>query len=289
GNGGEVGDFDVVLANPPFTGNIDKSDIGESLRGLDTSKTELLFVELILQLLRTGGRAAVIVPEGLLFGSTRAHRTLRQKLVKENQLNAVISLPGGVFQPYTGVKTSLLLFNRDGSTDEVWFYEVGADGLTLNAKRSEQYERNDLWDLTLKYRLRYAAAYAQPAPAFVDGETWRQWQAYDEETRRRHYLQPRIATRIETDPEGEPVTAPMLVGVATQSIDAANDWVAEQLELTENDLNLSAGRYKPFELEAMQHDPPIKIIRDLQEIEDQIRGGLSKLLELVEHSHGSDE
>lgn len=278
GNGGKVGNFDVVLANPPFTGNIDENDIGKSLQPLQTSKTELLFVELILQLLRTGGRAAVIVPEGLLFGSTRAHRTLRKKLVTENQLNAVISLPGGVFQPYAGVKTSLLLFNRDGSTDEVWFYEVGADGLTLNAKRSEQYERNDLWDLTLKYRLRYA----QPAPAFVDGDTWRQWQSYDEATRRRHYLQPRIATRTQTDREGELVTAPMLVELATESLAEDKEWSAGVPTLTDNDLNLSAGRYKPFSLETAQYDPPAQIIRELQEMESQIQNGLTEIIEMIE-------
>ncbi|MEH2266300.1 class I SAM-dependent DNA methyltransferase [Nostoc sp.] len=162
----EVGDFSVILANPPFTGSLDKTDIGETLQDLKTNKTELLFIELILQLLIIGGRAAVIVPEGVLFGSTKAHKILREKLVAENTLRGVISLPGGVFQPYTNVKTSILLFNKGGKTDEVWFYEVAKDGETLDAKRTNRPQENDLWDLTLKYRLQFE----ESAPAFVDGK-----------------------------------------------------------------------------------------------------------------------
>ena len=158
--------FDIVLANPPFTGSIDKSDVGPTLKPLDSTKTELLFVELILQLLKPGGRAAVIVPEGVLFGSTKAHKALRRKLVEENELRAVISLPGGVFQPYTGVKTSIIVVQKGGRTETVWFYDVAADGESLNAKRTPQPEKNDLWDLVLHYRLRQG----MDAPAFVDGD-----------------------------------------------------------------------------------------------------------------------
>jgi type I restriction enzyme M protein len=278
-----IGEFDVVLANPPFTGSIDKADIGESLQSLDTTKTELLFVDLILQLLRVGGRAAVIVPEGLLFGSTNAHRTLRRKLVQENQLNAVISLPGGVFQPYSGVKTSILVFARGGLTERVWFYKVGDDGYTLTAKRTEQFERNDLWDMTLKYRLRHAAAFPQPAPDFVDGATWRQWQTFDNEARRLHYVQPRFRD-VEEESEGEAVAVQELAGLETQKLAEARGWEAEQEELAVNELNLSAGRYKPFALETVYHDPPAQIIRELQELEAQIQIGLTELLTMVEEA-----
>ncbi len=278
---GKVGEFDVVLANPPFTGSIDKSDIGESLKWLGTSKTELLFVDLIIQLLRIGGRAAVIVPEGLLFGSTRAHKRLRKKLIDENQLNAVISLPGGVFQPYTGVKTSILFFTRGGETKEVWFYEVTADGYSLTAKRDEQFERNDLWDMTLKSRLRFAAAYPQPRPAFVDGDAWRDWQALDEEKRKITYLQPRFREEKE-EQEGEPLTVKVLDGFERAELDEARDWEAERDELAENDDNLSAGRYKPFTLKAVEYDPPAQIIRELQAMEAQIQQGLDDLLRMVE-------
>ena len=132
--GGDVGDFEVIFANPPFAGNIYESDIGESLRWLGATKTELLFIELILQLLKEGGRAAVIVPEGVLFGSTNAHIALRKKLIRNNELIAIISLPNGIFQPYTGVKTSILVFKRGGNTRRVWFYEISEDGLSLRCK-----------------------------------------------------------------------------------------------------------------------------------------------------------
>lgn len=280
-NGGDIGDFDIVLANPPFTGYIDTQDIGDSLKRLDTSKTELLFVELIWQLLRSGGHAAVIVPEGLLFGSTRAHRTLRQKLVKENQLNAVISLPGGVFQPYTGVKTSILVFTRGGQTDRVWFYEVGADGYNLGVKRTEQLDQNDFWDMALKYRLRYAAAFPQPTPAFVDADTWRQWQTFDDEARSIHYLQPRFV-KAEEASDGEPVTVQLLDGLETRMLDKVKDWTVDQEELADNDNNLSAGRYKPLTLELVKYDHPTRIIRELQELENKIQVGLSDLREMME-------
>lgn len=117
--------FDVILANPPFTGNINRGDIAETLsRELSTDKTELLFVERIFQMLAQDGRAAIILPEGVLFGSTNAHKTLRQKLLAQTRIKAIISLPGGVFQPYTGVKTSILIFQKGGSTDKIWFYEL---------------------------------------------------------------------------------------------------------------------------------------------------------------------
>lgn len=281
-NGGTIGNFDVILANPPFKGSIDINDIGGSLKELDTTKTELLFVELILQLLRVGGRAAVIVPEGLLFGSTNAHRMLRKKLVEENQLNAVISLPGGVFQPYTGVKTSILFFVRGGQTEKVWFYEVGADGLSLNAKRTDQFERNDLWDLMIKARLRFAQSYPQPVPAFIDGDTWRVWQQYSDEERSVHYLQPQIAEQEEMDGEGEVVSVSVRSGFQVKEVNTAKDWIGEQKKLEENDFNLSAGRYKPFKLEATDLKSPVDIIKDLQTLEANIQTGLGELLAMVE-------
>ena len=136
--------YDVVLANPPFTGNIDKTSINTERLTLPTTKTELLFVELCLSLLVVGGRCAIIVPEGVLFGSTNAHVQLRKRLLEENQVEAIVSLPGGVFRPYTGVKTAILVFTRGGSTDTVWFYEVTGDGLTLDDRRLPAPMNNNL-------------------------------------------------------------------------------------------------------------------------------------------------
>ena len=139
-----VGGFDVVLANPPFKGSLDEEDVHPSLtQAVKTKKTELLFVALILRMLKKGGRSATIVPDGVLFGSSKAHVALRELLVKQNQLEAVISLPSGVFKPYAGVSTAILVFTKGGKTDHVFFYDVQADGLSLDDKRVDVPE-NDL-------------------------------------------------------------------------------------------------------------------------------------------------
>lgn len=278
------GEFDVVLANPPFTGSIDKTDIGKSLQELGTTKTELLFVELILQLLRIGGRAVVIVPEGVLFGSTKAHRELRRKLVYENQLNAVISLPGGVFQPYTGVKTSILLLVKGGTTENVWFYEVTADGETLDAKRTPRPQENDLWDLTLNYRLRYAPTFRQPAPAFVDDATWQQWSQLNLTERNHFYARPQIGTESYETSEGELIEATVFKGLTTEELAEPKHWTATTAEIRTNDDNLTAGDYKPFPDVAAHYDPPGQIIGELQILEEKIQTGLATLLAMVEGS-----
>lgn len=280
---GEVGDFSVILANPPFTGSLDKTDIGETLQDLKTNKTEILFIELILQLLAIGGRAAVIVPEGVLFGSTRAHKALREKLVAENTLRGVISLPGGVFQPYTGVKTSILLFNKGGKTDEVWFYEVAKDGETLDAKRNPRPQENDLWDLTLKYRLQFE----ESAPAFVDGETWKQWQTMEPKRRSVSYARPIIKTEIFPSEEPEdrfPVD--IFKGLETEELTEPKNWSSSTEDISGNDHNFSAGRYKPLILTTEKYDHPAKIISELQDLENIIQSKLDALLLIVQ---GKDE
>lgn len=167
----ESGTYDYILANPPFTGSVDEGDLSEirerfprSGRGAVplTTKSELLFVWLMLDLLKIGGRAAVIVPDGVLFGSTKAHRELRRQLLFENTLEAVVSLPANMFQPYSGVKTSVLLFQKAGDTvaagseprtREVWFYEVSDEAFSLDQKRKALYGRdNDLWDALAKFK-----------------------------------------------------------------------------------------------------------------------------------------
>lgn len=130
--------FDVILANPPFKGSLDESDVHSSLTGkVKTKKTELLFVALILRMLRLGGRAACIVPDGVLFGSSNAHRDLRKLLVDENQLEAVVSMPPGVFKPYAGVSTAIVIFTKGGKTERVWFYKMESDGYSLDDKREK--------------------------------------------------------------------------------------------------------------------------------------------------------
>src|SRR2546430_8622064 len=134
----DAGRYSLVLANPPFAGALDyEATAKDLLRIVKTKKTELLFLALFLRLLKTGGSAAVIVPDGVLFGSSKAHKDLRRLLVEENKLDAVIKLPSGVFRPYAGVSTAILVFTRTGvgGTDQVWFYDVRADGWSLDDKR----------------------------------------------------------------------------------------------------------------------------------------------------------
>lgn len=131
--------YDIVLANPPFTGTVDAESINDNLKAVcNTPKTELLFVALFLRMLRKGGRCSCIVPDGVLFGSTKAHKALRKELVENHQLQAIISMPGGVFKPYSGVSTAVLVFTKTGAggTDKVWFYDMKADGFSLDDKRS---------------------------------------------------------------------------------------------------------------------------------------------------------
>ena len=144
--------YDVVLANPPFKGSIDKSDIHEDLR-LKTTKTELLFVNRIIDLLRIGGRAGVIVPDGVLFGSSNAHRDLRRMLLDECELQGVVSMPSGVFKPYAGVSTAALVFVKGGRTENVWFYDMEADGYSLDDKR-EKIVENDIPDVIARWKAR---------------------------------------------------------------------------------------------------------------------------------------
>ncbi|CCH12408.1 type I restriction-modification system subunit M [Stenotrophomonas muris] len=168
----EEAKYDIVMANPPFTGSIDKGDINESLT-LGTTKTELLFVENIYRLLKKGGTACVIVPQGVLFGTGGAFKTLRQMLVERCDLKAVITLPSGVFKPYAGVSTAILLFTKvwgpkdkvsKPATKHVWFYEMVADGYSLDDKRSKQKTPDgkdswgDLQDIVGKYHTRDAAS-----------------------------------------------------------------------------------------------------------------------------------
>lgn len=140
--------FDLVFANPPFKGSLDEDTVNPPiLRLVKTKKTELLFVAQILRMLKTGGRSATIVPQGVLFGSSAAHRGLRQLLIEQNQLEAVINLPSGVFKPYAGVATAILIFTKGGSTDHVWFYDVQDDGYSLDDKRDPLYDSNFAGDL----------------------------------------------------------------------------------------------------------------------------------------------
>lgn len=153
--------YSLVLANPPFAGSLDyESTAKDLLQVVKTKKTELLFLALFLRLLQIGGRAAVIVPDGVLFGSSKAHKTLRKILVEEQKLDAIISMPSGVFKPYAGVSTAIVVFTKtnSGGTDNVWFYDMQADGYSLDDKRTPQPEKSDLADILARWQDRDAEA-----------------------------------------------------------------------------------------------------------------------------------
>jgi len=150
---GDLGAYTLVLANPPFAGSLDyETTAKDLLQVVKTKKTELLFLALMLRLLKNGGRAAVIVPDGVLFGSSKAHKDLRRILVEDHKLDAVVKLPSGTFKPYTGVSTAILFFTKtsSGGTDNVWFYDVQADGFTLDDKRTPT-DANDLPDVLSRW------------------------------------------------------------------------------------------------------------------------------------------
>jgi type I restriction enzyme M protein len=209
--------YDIILANPPFAGSINKEAILEDF-DLRTSKTELLFGEYFYKHLAPDGKAAVIVPEGVLFGSTTAHKKLRKWLLDECKIYGIISLPSGVFKPYAGVKTSVLVFERDGKTEKVWFYEITGDGYSLDDKRTPLPEKNDISDLLDKW---------------------------DEK------------------PKSE------------------NSWFAERGEIIENDLNLTASRYKPEIVVPPTYPKPKQIITEVVELESRISTGLKSLMEKI--------
>ena len=148
--------YTLILANPPSKGSLDADIVSaDLLKVCKTKKTELLFLALFLRMLKVGGRCAVIVPDGVLFGSSKAHKDIRKEIVEGNRLEAVISMPSGVFKPYAGVSTAVLVFTKTGhgGTDDVWFYDMKADGFSLDDKRTEVKE-NDIPDIVARFHNR---------------------------------------------------------------------------------------------------------------------------------------
>lgn len=242
GAGSEEGLYSLILANPPFAGSLDYETTSKDLlKVVKTKKTELLFLALFLRLLKPGGRAAVIVPDGVLFGSSTAHKALRQILVEDQKLDAVVKLPAGAFKPYAGVSTAILLFTKtnSGGTDHVWFYDIQADGWSLDDKRTallphdklgcrpnsgltgDDHLKNNLPDVLARWADRN------------DGEMKR-------ERTEQSFCVPRA-------------------DIAAQGYD------------------LSVNRFKDVVREAVEHRPPLEIIAELEQLESVIRQGLADL------------
>lgn len=153
-NNTDADKYTLILANPPFKGSLDNDAVASNLTSkVDTKKTELLFVALFLRMLDAGGRCACIVPDGILFGASKAHKDLRRELVDNNKLTAVISMPSGVFKPYAGVSTAILIFTKTGTggTDDVWFYDMKSDGYTLDDKRDKLEDNGDIDDIVARF------------------------------------------------------------------------------------------------------------------------------------------
>jgi type I restriction enzyme M protein len=234
--------YSVILANPPFAGSLDYENTAKDLlQVVKTKKTELLFLALFLRLLKPGGRAAVIVPDGVLFGSTKAHKELRRILVEDQRLDGIVSLPSGVFKPYAGVSTAVVLFTKtnSGGTDDVWFYDLTADGYSLDDKRTAL------------------------LPAEKLGVTHAE--ALTEDEHAKNNLPDALARWAErTGSERERARTEQSFCVPKADIVAAG-------------YDLSINRYKELVHEEVDHRDPREIIKDLAALEDEIRQGLADL------------
>jgi type I restriction enzyme M protein len=239
---GEEEKYTLVLANPPFAGSLDYEGTAKDLLAiLKTKKTELLFLALFLRLLKPGGRAAVIVPEGVLFGSSKAHKELRRMLVEDQKLDAVISLPSGVFKPYAGVSTAILLFTKtnSGGTETVWFYDVDADGWSLDDKRTPLLAEEKLGPV--------------PRTPLTDEEHAKnnlpdalaRWQQRDAAERERSRT--------------------------------AQSFSVPKADIAAQGYDLSLNRYKEVVHEELDHRPPKEILAELAKIEEEIQQGMRDL------------
>ncbi len=239
---GEDEKYTLVLANPPFAGSLDYENTAKDLLQIvKTKKTELLFLALFLRLLKPGGRAAVIVPDGVLFGSSKAHKELRRTLVEDQKLDAVVSLPGGAFKPYAGVSTAILLFTKtnSGGTDNVWFYDVDADGWSLDDKRTPLLSEDKLG--------------AVPRTALT---------ADEHAKNNLPDILARWAARATTERE-RPRTA--------QSFSVPKADIATQ------GYDLSLNRYKEVVHETIEHRAPKEILAELAKLEEEIQRGMKEL------------
>ena len=241
-HGGEEEKYTLVLANPPFAGNLDYENTAKDLLQLvKTKKTELLFLALFLRLLKPGGRAVVIVPDGVLFGSSRAHKELRRILVEEQKLDAVVSLPGGVFRPYAGVSTAILCFTKTNSsgTDYVWFYDLTADGWSLDDKRIPLLSEDKLG--------------AVPRSAL------------SAEEHAKNNL-PDVLARW-----------PERTGSERERPRTAQSFCVPKTDIAAHGYDLSLNRYKEVVYEAVEYRAPREIFADLTKLEEDIQRRMKEL------------
>lgn len=248
GASGEEGLYSLVLANPPFAGSLDYESTSKDLqRTVKTKKTELLFIALFLRLLKPGGRAAVIVPDGVLFGSSTAHKTLRRVLVEEQKLDAVVKLPSGVFRPYAGVSTAVLIFTKtnSGGTDHVWFYDIQADGWSLDDKRTP---------LLPPHHLGAVPRDAQGKPT-----------AFDPTSHAKNNL-PDVLERWAERNRAE-----------TNRARTEQSFCVPKADIKAQGYDLSLNRYRVATQQELEYRKPLDVLADLQELEEHIKQDLADL------------
>jgi type I restriction enzyme M protein len=242
---GPTGDDDrysLVLANPPFAGSLDYETTSKALLSVvKTKKTELLFLALFIKLLKPGGRAAVIVPEGVLFGSSNAHKSLRKILVEDQKLDGVVSLPSGVFKPYAGVSTAILLFTKtnSGGTDHVWFYDLKADGWSLDDKRTALLPEDKLGP--------------DPKAAVASDD------------HRKNNLPDALARWAERN------------GAELRRTRGDQSFCVPKADVVAQGYDLSVNRYREMIYEEVDHEPPLQILAELSALESEIQNKMTEL------------
>ena len=259
--------YSLILANPPFKGSLDYDIVStDLLKVCKTKKTELLFLALFLRMLRVGGRCACIVPDGVLFGSSTAHRAIRKTLIEDNRLEAVVSMPSGVFKPYAGVSTAVLIFTKTGhgGTDDVWFYDMRADGFSLDDKRSPIAE-NDIPDIVARFRslsakslpLEGVRAPGEQSSGLFPARTGRQapgrW------------------------PEGADEV--VYNEAARQRTDQS--FLVPKQEIVDNGYDLSINKYKQTEYVPVEYPPTSEIMAELRALEKKIGTEMDELERLL--------
>jgi type I restriction enzyme M protein len=288
----EESQYDVVLANPPFKGAIDASDVNPTLP-TKVKKTEILFLHLFLRLLDNGGRGAVIVPDGVLFGSSNAHVQARRKLIEENRLDAVVSMPSGVFRQYAGVSTAILFFTKGAKTDRIWFYDMEHDGLSLDDKR-QRVPDNDIPDILACWKNRKDAEFTSKRAARLN-ELKKKIAPLKADRLKHHETIHRLKFEevIAQDPDkartarerAESELSELQAQIAPLQSEinqlGRQFWV-EKRNIVANKYDLSASRYREIEQEQDFLEKPVvtlERLRNLEHYADQQVAQLSKLLE----------
>jgi type I restriction enzyme M protein len=287
----EESKYDVVLANPPFKGAIDSSDVNPTLP-TKVKKTEILFLHLFLRLLDNGGRGAVIVPDGVLFGSSNAHVEARRKIIEENRLDAVVSMPAGVFRPYAGVSTAILFFTKGAKTDRTWFYDMEHDGFSLDDKRQRVLE-NDIADVLecwrnrndktfrAKREVRLAELKKAIAPLKAD-------RLKHQEIIHRLKFEEVIAAKPEaarnTRETAEVELAELLSRISPLQAEinqlGRQFWVGKE-QIAANKFDLSAGRYRVVEQDNSFFEIPAVTLKRLSALEGRADEHIAELVKLI--------